>query len=286
MLLPTLREFLHYPLITISGGDLTPGSILVGVAIVFVSAVIASAASRWLRQMLSARGLSHGAQFAASKILRYSVVILGVLVGLSSMGLKMDALIAASTVLAVGIGFGLQNIAQNFISGLVLLIEQPVTKGDFVKVGNAFGVIEDIGLRATQIITRDEVTIIVPNSQLMTEAVINHSRPTTNLRIQVAVDASSKSDPAEVRDILLEVAAEHPEVLKNLGTEVRLDSCGEPAFVFALLVWIAHPKDDLRIASDLRFAIEAAFRAKGVEGAIPERINYNRDGLPRALKEA
>ena len=282
---PKATDFLHYPLITISGGDITPGSIIVGIGVVFISAILASLASRWLRQLLGARGLSHGAQFAASKILRYSLVLLGILVGLSSMGLKMDALIAASTVLAVGIGFGLQNVVQNFISGLVLLIEQPVSKGDFVKVGNAFGVIDDIGLRATQIITRDAVTIIVPNSELITSAVINHSRPTTNLRIQVTVDVSAKCEPTEVRDTLLAVAATHPEVLTALGTEVRLDSCGEPAFLFALLVWIADPRDDLRIASDLRFAIEAAFKEKGIEGPIPERINYNRTGLPRALRD-
>ncbi|WP_394828704.1 mechanosensitive ion channel family protein [Pendulispora albinea] len=282
---PKIRDFLHYPLITISGGDITPGSVIVGVVVVFLSAILASIASRWLRTLLGARGLSHGAQFAASKILRYSVVLLGVLVGLSSMGIKLDALIAASTVLAVGIGFGLQNVVQNFISGLVLLIEQPVSKGDFVKVGNAYGVIEDIGLRATQIITRDEVTIIVPNSELIASAVINHSRPTTNLRIQVTVDVSAKCDTALVRDTLLEVGAKHPEVITTLGVEVRLDACNEPAFLFVLLVWIPDPREDLRIASDLRFAIEAAFKEKGIEGPIPERINYHRAGLPRALRE-
>ena len=85
---------------------------------------------------------------------------------------------------AVGIGFGLQNIAQNFISGLILLIERPVRHGDFVQVGGTLGTVDDIGLRATHIITRDEVTIIVPNSALVTAEVVNHSRPTTNLRIR------------------------------------------------------------------------------------------------------
>ena len=101
------------------------------------------------------------------------------------MGFRLDALLAASAVLAVGIGFGLQNIAQNFISGLILLLEQPVRHGDFVRVGGTLGTVEDIGLRATHIITRDEVTIIVPNSALITAEVVNHSRPTTSLRIRV-----------------------------------------------------------------------------------------------------
>jgi len=284
-MLPKIRDFLHYPILTISGGDITPGSIILGVAVVFTSAILASIASRWLLRLLGSRGLSSGAQFAASKILRYSVVLLGILVGLSSMGLRLDALFAASAVLAVGIGFGLQNIAQNFVSGLVLLIEQPVAKGDFVKVGNSVGVIEDIGLRATQILTRDQETIIVPNSELMTSPVINHSRPTPHLRIEVKVDASAKTDPVLVRETLLAVAAAHPEVLGDMGNEVRLDQCNEPAFMFSLLVWISKPHEDLRIASDLRFAIEAAFREKGIEGPIPERITYVRNGLPRPLHE-
>jgi potassium efflux system protein len=278
---PKTHEFLQYPLITLSGGTITPGSVLTAAAVLAVAVVVANLVGRWLRQWLAARGLAVGTQFAIAKIARYSLITLGAFVAVSSIGLKLDAFIATSAVLAVGIGFGLQNVAQNFVSGLVLLLERPVSKGDFVKVGDAVGVIDDIGLRATQIITRDEVTIIVPNSELIASKVINHSKPTTNLRIHVTVGVAYGSDLQLVRRELLAVAAAHDEVLTDPPAEVRLESFGESWLELLLLVWIAHPKDDLRIASDLRFAIERAFSEKGIEIPLPQVVEWKGEARPR-----
>jgi small-conductance mechanosensitive channel len=266
-----LRQFIQYPLLTLAGGTVTPGSVFVGLAVVLGSMALASVLSRSIRRILEGRGLETGAQFAVAKIARYTVITIGVLIAFGSMGLKLDALLAASTVVAVGIGFGLQNVAQNFISGLILLVEQPVRKGDFVKVGGTFGVVEDIGLRATEIVTRDEVTIIVPNSALITEPVVNHSRPTTNLRIRVAVSVAYGSDARQVERVLLDVAAKEKRVLREPRSEIRFEGFGESGMDFALLAWIAHPRDDLRIGSELRFAIEAAFRAAEITIPFPRR---------------
>jgi small-conductance mechanosensitive channel len=266
-----LKSLLDYQLVVIAGAIVTPGSIAVGVGIFVLATVVAHIASRGTRKVLARRGLATGEQFAASKIVRYSLLAVGAVVALSSMGLKLDALVATSAVLAVGIGFGLQNVAQNFISGVILLIEQPVRKGDFVKVGNALGVIDDIGLRATSVITRDEVTIIVPNSGLITEAVINHSRPTTRLRVRVTVSAAYGSDTRRVSEVLRKVADDEPNVLHDPPPEVRLEAFGESSLDFAILVWIADPREDLRISSALRFAIDDAFRAAKIEIPCPQR---------------
>lgn len=278
---PKLKQFLHYPLLTLSGGVITPSAILVALAVVVVSVIAANLAGRSLRKLLEARGMAQGTQFAVAKIVRYSLITLGVLVAMSSMGLKLDALIAASTVLAVGIGFGLQNIAQNFVSGLILLLERPVSKGDFVNVGDALGVIDDIGLRATQIITRDEVTIIVPNSELVASKVINHSRPTTNLRIHIGVGVAYGSDLQLVKQELLGVADRHPEILKKPVPEVRLDKFGESSLDLLLLGWIANPRDDHRIASELRFDIERIFREKGIEIPFPQVVEWHAGAVAR-----
>jgi len=267
----TFGESLHYPLLTLSGGVLTPGSILAAATILAVSWLLAGASDRWVRRLLARRGLHAGALFAVSKIARYGVVSLGALVAVNSMGLRLDALIAASTVLAVGIGFGLQNIAQNFISGLILLIEQPVRKGDFVKVGGALGVIDDIGLRATHVVTRDEVTIIVPNSSLISGEVVNHSRPTTNLRVHIIVGVAYGTDLKRARQVLLDVARDTPNILVEPPAEVRLERFAESSLDLNLLIWIANPKDDLRIASDVRFAIEEAFAREKIEIPMPQR---------------
>jgi small-conductance mechanosensitive channel len=165
----------------------------------------------------------------------------------------------------------LQNIAQNFISGIILLIEQPVRHGDFVKVGGILGTVEDIGLRATHIITRDEVTIIVPNSSLVSAEVINHSRPTTKLRVRIPVGVAYGSDIQRTKQVLLDVAHANPDVLEKPPPDVRLEDFGDSALAFALYAWIEHARDDLRVGSALRFAIEKAFREASIEIPFPQR---------------
>jgi small-conductance mechanosensitive channel len=266
-----LKDFLERTLLTVSGNAITIGSILLGVGIVFVSFVLANLLAFSTRRLLKHSDAAPGAQFAIAKIVRYSTLLVGSVSAINAMGFQLHALIAASAVLAVGIGFGLQNIAQNFISGIILLIEQPVRHGDFVKVGETLGTVEDIGLRATHIITRDEVTIIVPNSALITDKVVNHSRPTTNLRIRVPVGVAFESDTDKVKAVLLEVARNAAGVLASPPAEVRMEDFGESSLNVALYCWIAHAKDDLRIGSELRFAIHRAFLAKGIEIPFPQR---------------
>jgi small-conductance mechanosensitive channel len=266
-----LKEFLERKLLTIAGSTITIGSLLLAAAIALVTVSLANILSFSTRRLLRARGAAQGAQFAVAKMVRYAVYVLGAVAALNALGFQLGALVAASAVLAVGIGFGLQNIAQNFISGLILLVEQPVRHGDFVKVGDTLGTVDDIGLRATHIITRDEVTIIVPNSALISEKVINHSRPTTNLRIRIAVGVGYGSDTERVKQVLLGVAGAQAGVLKDPPPDVRFEDFADSSLNFALLCWIAHARDDLRIASALRFAIDRAFREAEIEIPYPQR---------------
>jgi small-conductance mechanosensitive channel len=214
-----------------------------------------------------------------AKIVRYLITLLAVFVAVNSIGIRLDAVLAASTVILVGVGFGLQNIAQNFISGIILLVERPVAKGDFVQIGQAFGSVVDIGLRATRVVTRDEVTIIVPNSQLVSEQVVNHSAPSHNLRVSVEVGVSYDSDVEKVRHILQDVAASVPEVLAQPAPEVRFQGFGDSSLDFALLVWVGDPREDLRIASAVRFAIADAFKRANIVIPLPQRDLHIRSGL-------
>ena len=265
------ETFLRRPLIRLAGGIITPGALLVGIVVVAATVFLSALAGRGLRRILQRRGLSAGAQFAAAKIARYVVMLVGLLVAIDSIGLSLSAVLAASTVLLVGIGFGLQNIAQNFISGLIVLFEQPVRPGDFIKVGDAYGVVVAIGLRATRVVTRDQVTIIVPNSELVTTQVINHSIPTPNLRIAIAVGVAYGTDTELVRRTLLAVPGEHAQVLAEPAPEVRFEDFGNSSLSFALLVWISDPGEDRRVSSELRFEIERRFRAAGIEIPFPQR---------------
>jgi len=274
-----IESILHYPLVTLSGGTITLASILVGGVVVAVGFLIAALAGRIVERVLIARGVSVAAQFAAGKLTRYTGGLLAILVGINSTGLNISAVIAASAVLLVGIGLGLQSIAQNFISGLILLVEQPVRPGDFIRAGDALGRVENIGLRATWVVTRDEVMIIVPNSQLISSQVINHSRPAAKIRLAVKVGVAYGSDTARVRDVLIRVAEENPRVLREPGPEVRFDDFGDSALQFSLLVWAENPRVERSIASDLRFAIDRAFRKADIKIPFPQRDLHLRSGI-------
>jgi potassium efflux system protein len=280
------QTFLRRPLIRLAGGIITPGAVLVGLLVIAVTLVISSLLGRALSRILQRRGLSAGAQFAAAKIARYVLTLIGLLVAIDSVGLSLSAVLAASTVLLVGIGFGLQNIAQNFISGLIVLFEQPIRPGDFIKVGDAYGVVVEIGLRATRVVTRDQVTIIVPNSELVTTQVINHSIPTPNLRIAISVGVAYGSDTELVRDTLLAVPAGCAQVLTEPAPEVRFEDFGDSSLNFSLLVWIADPGEDRRLSSQLRFDIERRFRAAGIEIPFPQRDVHVRSVVALPAPEA
>ncbi len=274
-----LAFILQYPLVKFSGGVLTLSGILGAAGIIVITFLFAHFAARGMGSVLRRRNLSPGAQFAGRKIVRYCVVVIGMLVAIGSLGLNLSAVFAASAVLLVGIGFGLQNIAQNFISGLIVLIEQPIRQGDFIKAGDTYGTVDDIGLRATRVITRDYVTVIVPNSQLITATVVNHSTPTSLLRVRVQLGVAYGSDTSKVSQVLLRVAKENPRILLDPPAEVRFDNFGSSTLDFSLLAWIANARDDLRITSELRFAIDAAFREAGIEMPFPQRDIHLRSGF-------
>lgn len=281
-----MRDFafiLQYPLVRFSGGALTLSGILGAIAIIVISLFFARLAARGMGSVLRRRNLSPGVQFAGRKIVRYCVVVIGILVAINSLGLNLSAVFAASAVLLVGIGFGLQNIAQNFISGLIILIEQPIRQGDFIKAGDTYGTVDDIGLRATRVITRDQVTVIIPNSQLITAPVVNHSAPTSQLRVRVQLGVAYGSDTSKVSEVLLRVARENPRILPEPPAEVRFDNFGSSTLEFSLLAWIANARSDLRITSELRFAIEAAFREAGIQIPFPQRDIHLRSGFQELL---
>jgi potassium-dependent mechanosensitive channel len=278
-----LEAILRYPLVRLAQGPLTLGAILVGLALVMATWLLSRGVAHAVQRLLSARGLSEGALFAISRILQYTVQVTGVLVAISTMGLDVTAVLAASTVLLVGLGFGLQNITQNFISGLIVLIEQPVRKGDFIRVGGAYGTVLDIGLRATRVLTRDQVMIIVPNAELVSTQVVNHSQPTPNLRIRVNVGVAYGSDTARVKQVLLTTAKAHPLILQTPEPLVRFEDFGESSLDFSLIVWISDPASDLHIASELRFAIDQGFRDNGIQIPFPQRDLHVRSGLEKLL---
>ena len=278
--LDQIRTRFDEPLFVLGGTAVTVASV-----ISFVVFVLAAYAASWLlrrslHRVYRRRSLDEGVQHALDRLLHYAVIAVGAFVALENLGVSITALAGLGAVLAVGIGFGLQNIAQNFVSGLILLMERPVKKGDFVQVGEVRGTVRDIRARATVVTTLDNVDIIVPNGQFITEAVTNETYGDRRVRVRIKVGVAYGSDTARVRDVLLRVARAIPGVLDDPPPQVLFKDFGESSLDFELLAWLNDPREENPAASELRFAIDEAFRAEGIEIPFPQRDLHLRSGLP------
>ena len=285
-----LAELLHRVLFRISDTDVTPLSLIVFVVTLLIAIFVGNLGRRSVtRLMIRYSGQTNeGVAYALGRIAQYIIVGLGLVMALDNVGFSLKSLAALGAILAVGIGFGLQNIAQNFASGIILLIERPVQKGDFIDVGGASGTVEDIAMRATRILTRDGIQIIVPNSELVSSRVVNRSAPTPRARARITIGVAYGCDTELVRTTLQRVAAADPRVLKDPATKVYFREFGDNALMFELAIWMDAPEQESTITSDLRFAIDKAFRTARIEIAYPQRdlnIRSGLDGLVRALEK-
>jgi potassium efflux system protein len=173
--------------------------------------------------------------------------------------------------LSLGIGFGLQAVVSNFVSGLILLAERPIRVGDSIVVKGEEGWVRRIRVRATEIETYDRASVIIPNSELITGVVKNWTHANTMGRIVVKVGVAYEADPEAVRDILMEVANEHPQVLKTPPARAFLTAFGDSALDFELRCVVANVDNGLAVKSDLHYAILKRFRAAGIEIPYPQR---------------
>ena len=258
------------------------GILIIGLWII-VRAVTALVRSRFLRNV----GASREVQDAIALTLQLLLTGVGLIVILSGLGFDLSALAIFASVLGVGIGFGLQTIANNFMSGLIILLERPIRAGDFVKVGDLTGTVERIGARSTEIRTLDLVTIIVPNSELIQTKVVNwsHGHPVSRLHIPFGV--AYGTDIRAMRSVVLEAVQIHPEVLRYPQPQIRFDDLGDSSLNFDVLVWIRDPRQQFRIRSDLFYLLEANFRRHDIEIPFPQQdlhIHWPSGDMPANLE--
>jgi small-conductance mechanosensitive channel len=232
--------------------------------------LVANLSGRLVRWAFSRRSTRVGAVFALSKLLSYSLVFLGVIVALAVLGIPLSSLLVTFSALLVGVGFSLQTVMQNFIAGIVLLVEQPIRKGDFIGFGQTLGSVLEIGLRATTLSTLDGTVLVVPNHLLVTTEVSNHSHPMERSRLNIKLRVSYREDIDVVKETLLNVAQHHPEVLPDPQPLVFLDQFGESDYVLNLVAWVKTPLTQRRTASELRFAIARAFARRQIPFPMPE----------------
>ena len=259
------RELGHF-----GGARITVGGVLALTVGLVGALVLAHLAARATGRLLDRRGISRGSRDAIVRLVRYGIATVACLVALSSAGIDVGAVLAASTVALVGIGLGFQRLAQDFLAGFVLLLDSSVSKGDFVRVGDNVGTVEHVGARSTRILTRDRVSLIVPNSELTNSVVVNFSQPTEEFRMAVHFGVAYGTSPELVRRVATDVARSISHILHAPPPEVFFDNFGDSALIFSLTAWISDPRQDRRTASDVRFALSKAFEAAGIAVPFPQ----------------
>jgi potassium-dependent mechanosensitive channel len=234
--------------------------------------IVVGAATRVVQSRLRGRAEgAHGGQETLGTLVRYAGTAVGALIVLQAWGIDVRTLALAGSVVGVGLGFGLQHLANNFVSGVVLGLERPIKPGDYVRVGEFQGTVERIGARSTEIVTGDRVSILVPNSRLLETEVINWTHGDPSCRVTVPVGVAYDSDLRTVRAALLDAAAGHPDVLCEPPPRVELRGFGESSLELELEVFTREPHRQHDLVSDLNFRIAAALRAHGVAIPFPQR---------------
>lgn len=241
--------------------------------------------TRWVQKWIDGNVLARsqvdlGVRNSVKTGIGYLGIGLAVIVGVSAAGIDLSSFALVASALSVGIGFGLQNIVSNFVSGLILLVERPFKVGDHVVTGATEGIVKRISVRATEIETFRKQSIIVPNSDLINSPVGNWTHRNKIGRSEVPVAVSYHTDPQKVMDILLELVDQVPEVLRNPEPHVEFLSFGPSSLNFELRFHLADMGEGLRIRNDLRIAILRRFREEGIEIPFPQQEIVLHRGKP------
>lgn len=272
---------LNFNLFTINQTPITVSSLLM----FFLFLLMFNLLSRFIRRVVMARALralqvDEGIRFTLGRITHYVIMLVGAVVAFQFIGIDFSGLAVIFGLLSVGIGFGLQNVASNFISGLILLLERPIRIGDRVTVGNTQGDVMAINIRSTTIRTLNNVSIIMPNSEFVSSAVTNWSHGDPKVRMDLPVGVSYNSDLDTVSKALLEVAGENKSLLLQPKPEVHLIEFGDSSWNMQLRVWLPEPTRYERVRNELNCAIVHKFRQYGVEIPFPQRDLHLRSTLP------
>ena len=272
-------ELLNKPIMTIKDSAISLSSILISILIFVVMIYISRAISKALFAGLGKKGLDSGVRGSLAKFAHYLLVALGIFFALDNLGISMTSFAAVGALLTVGIGFGLQNITQNFISGIIILIERPIKVGDIIRVGNASGRVVDIRVRSSIIETRDDVSIIVPNSKILAEEVISETYLSGKSRQKIKVCVAGDSDLELVRKLLVQAAQSHSEAITERPPRAILKNFDEGGLEFELRYWTYNIWQAEAISGEIRCEVVKLFRENKVRIPIPQRDLYFRNNL-------
>lgn len=275
-----VQMVLNHPLGHLGDSTITLGGILT-LSILLVLVLILERIFRriMVEKVLARTHLEPALRFAIGRISGYLFIALGFVLALNNAGLDISSLTVLAGAVGIGLGFGLQNIINNFFSGLIILAERPVAIGDRIEVGGVAGKVTNINIRSTTVVTNDNISIIVPNSDFISTAVTNWSHGDPKVRLRIPFGVAYGSDIPLLKRVILEVAARHPSVLGDPSPSLFFVGFGDSSLDFELGVWtIEMANNPLRFKSDIYYAIEDVLRRSGIEIPFPQRDLHVRSG--------
>ena len=246
-------------------------SVLIGLVVITATIVIARSLSNLIeRRMAARRHIDPGLRYTIARLVKYVLMAVGVLLALKqAFAIDLTSIAVLFTALSVGIGFGLQYLAADIASGFILLFERPIRVGDRITIGEDEGDVQSINLRTTIVSTNDRIAIIVPNSKLVTQRVVNWSYGDPRARIAISVGVADDSDIDLVTDTLLEAAKDVSNVLSDPPPRVQFMKFGEYSLDFRLLVWTNQPRRHAQIRSDINYRLARLFRERRIKSPYP-----------------
>jgi small-conductance mechanosensitive channel len=266
-------EIINSPLLTIGKTTITPWLVIYVILLFILLIVLSKKIKNWLiNSILVKSNLDSGTINSIATITRYIIILAGLFAILQSMGIDLSTITLLAGALGVGIGFGLQNITNNFVSGIIILFERPIKVGDRIQVEDIIGDVVKISLRATTVVTNENISVIVPNSEFISTRVINWSHNDRNVRFNVPVGVSYKEDPQKIKEVLLSVASDNRFVLKNPEPDVIFVEFGDSSLNFVLRIWTSEMIQKPKILiSEIYFEIFKRFRENKIEIPFPQR---------------
>lgn len=270
-----IKELLNETLITIGKTQLKVSSvitlILFWVVVTFILKIIK-------KSIYGIHSFDQAKKYSIFTLIKYILLVIAVVLSLEIVGFNLSVLLAGSAALLVGLGLGIQNLFSDYISGIVILVDASVKMGDVIEVNNIVGTVEEIRLRTTTILTRDDKYIIIPNSDLTRNELINWTHNALASRFEVTVGVDYSSDVELVTNLLKEAAAEEPGVLQKPAPFVRFNNFGDSSLDFSVYFWV---EDVFRVEnakSQMRYRILDKFRKNGVSIPFPQRVLHTATG--------
>jgi len=249
----------------------TWGNIFVFFIVIYLSIVIANFIRNLLEEDILKRAkMKKGLPYTIALMVKYTLVTVGIFIAVSAAGIPTNSLTVILGAFGVGIGFGLQNIFNNLVSGLILLFERPIQIGDTIEVGQLMGNVRSIGIRSSNLRTFDGAEIIVPNGNLISNDVTNWTLSDDRRRIELIVGVSYASDPHNVKDILMKVIKKHPDIISDPKPSVWFQNLGESSLDFRMLFWTKEFDQWIRIKSEVLFQVFDDLKAAGIEIPFPQ----------------